>query len=100
MKMLIGGLAAMFVSTAAFAQTAPATGAMAPGDTTQGSSTMAPVTPGQTGTMNPAPTTDDAAPSGNMAAAPTLTEKNGEWWNGDRRASKAEIAEYKRSQPK
>ena len=91
MKIFITGLAAILVSASAFAQSA------SPADP------MAPPAPMAT----PAPMTDPAAPitgpmapsAADPAAAPLLTEKNGRWWNGDRRATNTEIADYKRSRP-
>jgi len=32
--------------------------------------------------------------------ATTLTQKDGQWWNGDRRATEAEITEYRRNKPR
>lgn len=82
MKILIGGLAAMFLTAAAVAQPAPAP---APDPMTPNAPVVAPT---------PAPETTPAP-----AAVPNLIEKDGKWWNGDRVATKEEIAEYKRSRP-
>ncbi|GGE11003.1 hypothetical protein GCM10011529_16700 [Polymorphobacter glacialis] len=53
-----------------------------------------------TESMQPAPPMDsttpvDAAPAG--AAIETLVQHDGKWWNGDRKATKAEISEYKKA---
>lgn len=85
MKMLMSGAIAALAATAAFAQAQPASPPADP---------MA--TPPAAGTMTP---TDTPAPI-EAAAAPRLVEKDGVWWNGDRRATPVEIAEYKRNQPR
>ncbi|WP_426168202.1 hypothetical protein [Sandarakinorhabdus sp. DWP1-3-1] len=111
MKMLIGGLAAAFMATAALAQTPPADPMAGSPSTTTGPTnpSTSPMTPGSpSSTMTP---TDPAtgAPADSMssagtanttaAMAPSLTKKNGKWWNGDRRATKDEIAQYQRANP-
>ncbi len=118
MKILIGGLAAAFMATAALAQTPPATSgpdsAMTPpSSTTMGPmdpatsapATSSPMTPGPSSTMTPSgPDTSSMSSSGaaNATAAtePALTKKNGKWYNGDRRATKDEIAQYQQANPK
>lgn len=81
MKMLISGLAVAFAATAAFAQTPPV-------------DPMA-TTPPPATTMTPT----DTPPAPSTEAAPKLTEKDGVWWNGDRRATTAEIAAHKAAKP-
>ena len=85
MKMLLTGAAFAFLATAATAQTvtpmdnpaaAPAAPAMTPAD---------PATPA-------APQTSAEAPAGTM-----LVERDGKWWNGDKPATKSEIAAYKKA---
>ncbi len=81
MKILISGLAAAMMTTAAFAQT------VTPAD---------PAAPAAMAPMEAAPAADAAAP----VAAPAdgmLVQKDGKWWNGDREATKTEIAAYKKA---
>ena len=80
MKMLLTGIAAALMATAATAQTPPA-------------DPMAPAAPATTKTPAAPPvTTAPATPD-----APMLTEKDGKWWNGDRLASKSEVTAYKKT---
>ncbi len=91
MKMLICGLAATMLSTAALAQSTPPPPAdpmAAPPASTMSSPPATPSAP-----LTP------AAPMATAETGPTLVQKNGKWWNGDRKATKAEIAEYQRTHP-
>ena len=92
MKMFIGGIVALFVTTAAFAQSAPPVGAM---ETPTNTITQ----PAPTGTPNDPAVSPTGPNSPGSTTMPMLTEKNGKWWNGERKATDAEIAEYKRSRP-
>ena len=85
MKMLIGGIAAAFLASVAVAQTPPAD----------------PMASNPAATPPATPTPADAAPSATTetAEAPMLVEKDGKWWNGEREATPAEIAEYNRNKP-
>ncbi|MFZ4689014.1 MAG: hypothetical protein ACOYLS_07240 [Polymorphobacter sp.] len=80
MKMLLTGIAAALMATAATAQTPPA-------------DPMAPAAP----TTTEAPAAPPAAEAQAAPDAPMLTEKDGKWWNGDRLASKSEVTAYKKS---
>ncbi|MBC7504837.1 MAG: hypothetical protein H7267_03805 [Sandarakinorhabdus sp.] len=96
MKMLIGGIAAILTASTVLAQPAPPVGPAAPAAPAPfadpaASSAPAPAAP----SAEPAP----PAASEQTAIAPILTERNGKWWNGDRKASKAEIAENQRNRP-
>ena len=90
MKIILAAAIAVTMTTGALAQTMgpanPATEAMAP----------APAAAPEPAAAAPAA---EAAPAVEIAAAgPALVEKNGKWWNGDRRATKAEIADFKHTQ--
>ena len=85
MKIVITAIAGLLLAASAAAQT------IAP------PSPSAPETPPVTQTPVAPPA--EAAPSA-QPDAPALVLKDGKWWKGDRRASKAEIAEYRRDQPK
>ena len=85
MKIVITAIAGLLLAASAAAQTIAPPSPSAPD--------MPPVT--QTPVAPPA----EAAPSA-QPDAPALVLKDGKWWKGDRRASKAEIAEYRRDQPK
>ncbi len=86
MKILIGGLAGALMATAALAQTPPAD------PMTSNPATTPPATATPSAEVAPPATTE-------TANAPQLVQKDGKWWNGDRKATKAEIAEYQRSRP-
>ena len=84
MKMLIGGLAAVFVATATLAQSTPP-----------------PTEPmNSPGAVPPADTAAPGAQAAEASAAPQLVQKNGKWWNGDRKATRTEIAQYKAANPR
>lgn len=85
MKMLVGGLAAIFMATAALAQTAP------PPTTDPMNSPSA---------LPPAEATTPPASGAEAPTGPQLTQKDGKWWNGDRKATRTEIAQYKAANPK
>ena len=78
MKMLLTALAAVVMAGAAAAQT------VTPTD---------PAAPVPMDSMQAAPPADAAAAPG----ATTLVEKDGKWWNGEREATKDEIAAYKKA---
>ena len=84
MRIILEGLAAVGISAAAVAQPAPPAPPAGPMAT--------PVAP-----------TPDAAPTAPAApeqpAPPALAERDGSLWNGDRKATTAEIAEHKQSRP-
>ena len=100
MKIILAAAIAVTMTTGALAQTVvpatPATEAMTPAPA---------ATPEPAAPATPA---ESAAPAAEAAtqvatAGPALVEKKGKWWNGDRRATKAEVAEYKQqlaAQPK
>jgi hypothetical protein len=95
MKMLIGGLAAAWMATAVLAQTPPAD--TPPADPM--ANTPATMPPASTMTpTDPVPAASEMAPAADTKV-PMLVEKNGKWWNGDRLATKSEIAEYRRTKP-
>ena len=79
MKIILAGLAAFAMAGPLMAQT------------------VTPVEPSPPPTENTAPAADTMAPAAPMATEPKLTERDGKWWNGDREATKAEIAEYKKA---
>lgn len=81
MKILIPGILVALMATAAVAQTAMPTEPAAP------AAAMAP--------MEAAPPADAVAPA--AAADAMLVQKDGKWWNGDREATKTEIAAYKKA---
>jgi hypothetical protein len=87
MKIILAAAIAVTMTTGALAQTvvpaAPVTEAMTPA-------------PAATPAEPAAPAAEAATQV--AAAGPTLVEKKGKWWNGDRRATKAEVAEYKQAQ--
>jgi hypothetical protein len=86
MKVLISGMAALFAA-AAFAQSAP--------------TTTEPMTSTPPATETPVQGQSTTPPAaGQSANAPALVEKDGVWWNGERRATTAEIAEYRRANPR
>ena len=80
MKIIFAGLAAFAMAGPLMAQTV---------------TPVEPPTPPPT--ENAAPAADAMAPAAPMATEATLTERDGKWWNGDREATKAEIAEYKKA---
>ncbi len=87
MKMLLTGLAVALMASAAVAQTTT------PAD---------PAAPAAMESAAAAPAAEPAAPAAaSEAAAPsatTLAQRDGKWWNGDRRATKPEIAAWKKAQ--
>jgi hypothetical protein len=85
MKILVSGLAAALMTTAALAQTPPADPMSS--------------NPAATPPATPAPPAETAPPVATASNAPALVQKDGKWWNGDRKATKEEIAEYKRGNP-
>lgn len=80
MKMLIASFAAALVATTALAQSTP----LPPGDPMNS----------PTGTPS-SPTPSDPAQVVEAPIGPQLVQRNGQWWNGDRKATNSEIAQYK-----
>lgn len=114
MKILALTAAALLTGTAAFAQTtAPTPGAATPALTPNGGmagdSMTARGTPSTSGTTTPdagSATTgntmgtapgSDASSSTSSTTTTTLTERSGVWYNGDRRATQDEIAQYRKA---
>ena len=94
MKILIAGIAAMIVATPVFAQPSSAAD---PVPMTR--PTTEPMTGPTTSPTTDTPSASTAAPAEQSASAAILTQKDGKWWKGERRATKAEIAEHQRAQP-
>lgn len=90
MRMLIYGIAAASMATAVIAQTPPADPMASAPATMPPSSTMIPADPAP-----PAPVTPAAAEN----TTPVLVKKHGKWWNGERQATEAEIAEFLSANP-
>lgn len=89
MKLLLSGIAAAVLATGALAQT-----------TTQ--TTPGPMESGQTVPINPSPSSSGTmTPEPGIPAASTavqLEQRDGKWWNGDRRATKQEIKDREKAQ--
>lgn len=89
MKSLIGGVAALLLATTttALAQSTPL-----PSGDPMNSPTGTP--------SSPTPPVPSAA-AAEAPIGPQLVQRNGQWWNGDRKATNIEIAQYKaaNSQP-
>lgn len=89
MKLLLSGIAAALLATGSMAQTATQT-------------TPAPTEPGQTMPTNPSPSSsgtmmpEPGAPAASTAVQ--LEQREGKWWNGDRRATKQEIKDREKAQ--
>jgi hypothetical protein len=81
MKTIMTIAAVAFMATAANAQT------MTPADPANNPSSMTATPPADSAAPAPAP----------GAVTGELVERNGKWWNGDREATKTEIAEYKKA---
>ena len=99
MKIVITAIAGLLLAATAAAQTIAPPSPSAPETPPV---TQTPVAP-PAEAPPPAPPAEappaEAAPSA-QPDAPALVLKDGKWWKGDRRASKTEIAEYRRHQPK
>ena len=76
MKILIPGVLVALMATAAVAQTVTPAEPAAPMEAAPPAEAVAPVAP---------------------AADGMLVQKDGKWWNGDREATKTEIAAYKKA---
>lgn len=104
MKTILLAATAAFFATAATAQSTPGT----TGTTSPPSGMSQPGSPDSTGTAPTGSsssgtygnsTTGDAMQSGsaNSTGDVMLTQRNGNWYNGDRRATSEEIAQYKKN---
>ncbi len=108
MKAFAGGLAAVLLAGAAAAHPSAPTRQPGPaGPATPGLATPDPAAPtaGAANSVSPesvppvspplAGTPGDAAPG---IANPALTQRDGTWYNGNRRATQSEITDYQRQQ--
>ena len=91
MKMILTIAAAAVMATAAGAQM---TGPTDPSAT--GTGTMQTMPPADATTPQPDMSTPPAAVATPSATPGSLVQRDGKWWNGDREATKAEIADYKK----
>ena len=102
MKLFLIASAAMLVAGTALAQSTTGTGPAGnyPGNTGRvenGGASNNPTDSGSTvSTSNPSGTVGTAS---DTMAADTMTAKNGKWMMGDRKATKAEIADWKKAHP-
>ena len=96
MKMLIVTAAAVLVAGSAFAQ------ASKPNDATMAGSVTGNTGRTDNGAANNNPAMQTPAPATGamaMASTDTMTVKDGKWWMGDHKATKAEIAQWKKENP-
>lgn len=94
-------VAAVFVTSAAFAQTTMTPDGQTQPDAMSQPEPMSPP-PGETTTLPPAAETAPApAPEAmeqDAMSSPSMQMRDGKWYNGDRPATKAEIAAYKKAE--
>ncbi len=115
MKMIAMTAAALLSGSAAFAQTAPSSGSMTPSTGAAGTAAGQSMSPGAPMRPPSSALTPDAGTAGdsmgsstsqrtttgnNTTTTTTLTQRDGNWYNGDRRATRTQITQYRKTMKK